>query len=46
MTSNIKEKLGFAQGTLGVRMKHGEEQPVNLVEVFASRDIHFPETEV
>ena len=32
-------KIKFAQGTLGVRMKRGE-QPVNLVEVFSSRGVN------
>ncbi|MBR6751831.1 MAG: hypothetical protein IKL95_00985 [Alphaproteobacteria bacterium] len=39
MTENIKKKLDFAQGTLGVRMKREEEQPVNLVEIFSSRGV-------
>ncbi|MFQ6760575.1 MAG: hypothetical protein ACLRFM_04250 [Alphaproteobacteria bacterium] len=38
MTEN-KKKLNFAQGTLGVRMRREEEQPVNLVEIFSSRGV-------
>lgn len=38
--TNIKKKLEFAQGTLGVRnMKREVEQPVNLVEIFSSRGV-------
>ena len=40
MTNNVKKSLDFARGTLGVRnMKRGEEQPVNLVEIFSSRGV-------
>jgi len=39
MTDVMKKKMGFAQGTLGVRMKRTEEQPVNLVEVFSARGV-------
>lgn len=39
MTNNIENKLKFAQGALGVRMKREEEQPVNLVEIFSSRGV-------
>ena len=37
--TDIKKKLELAQGTLGVRMKRVEEQPVNLVEIFSSRGV-------
>lgn len=39
MTSNIKDKLKFAQGALGVRMKRTDEQPLDLVEIFRSRNV-------
>ena len=46
MTNGIENKLKFAQGTLGVRMKRGEEQPVNLVEIFSSKGIDLTGTDL
>lgn len=47
MTENIKKKLDFAQGTLGVRMKRtDEQQPVNLVEIFSSRGVDLTGTDM
>ena len=37
--TDVKKKMDFAQGTLGVRMKRESEQPVNLVEIFSSRGV-------
>ena len=39
MTGNVKDKLKFAQGALGVRMKRTEEQTLDLVSIFRSRDV-------
>lgn len=33
------KNLNFAQGTLGVRIKREEQQPLNLVEIFSSRGV-------
>ena len=48
MTNGTENKLKFAQGTLGVRMKHGEgqQQAVDLAEVFGLRGIKFPGTDI
>ena len=39
MTNDIENKLKFAQGALGVRMKREEEQAVDLVRIFSSRGV-------
>ncbi len=48
MTNSVESKLKFAQGTLGVRMKRGEEeqQPVNLAEIFSSLGVKLPGTDM
>ena len=48
MTNSIGNKLKFAQGALGVRMKRSDEeqQPVNLAEIFSSLGVKLPGTDM